>query len=62
MMSKQLSRHERELQREADRNFEFYDDTPAEPEIDDAVRFCPECETPNQFGELCARCKDEAGN
>lgn len=28
-----------------------------EPEIDDTVRFCPECETPNQFGELCERCK-----
>jgi hypothetical protein len=34
---------------------EYYD----EPDIDDSVRFCPECETPNQFGELCGRCQRE---
>lgn len=27
-----------------------------EPTIDDSVKCCPDCETPNQFGELCARC------
>lgn len=30
-----------------------------EPDIDDSVRFCPECETPNQFGEVCDRCRRE---
>lgn len=30
-----------------------------EPDVDDSVRFCPECETPNQFGELCGRCQRE---
>jgi hypothetical protein len=30
-----------------------------EPEIDDTVKACPDCETPNQFGELCNRCIDE---
>ena len=34
------------------------DDVP-EPNIDDAVRACPNCETPNQFGELCDRCRRE---
>ena len=29
-------------------------------EVDDSVKFCPECETPNQFGELCSRCRNEA--
>jgi hypothetical protein len=29
-----------------------------EPEIDDSAKFCPECETPNQFGELCNRCRE----
>lgn len=32
-----------------------YDDYPPEP--DDSVKCCPECEAPNQFGELCARCR-----
>lgn len=31
----------------------------AEPDIDDSVKACPECETPNQFGEVCARCRRE---
>ena len=30
-----------------------------EPDVDDSVRFCPECETPNQFGEICGRCQRE---
>lgn len=30
-----------------------------EPDVDDSVCFCPECETPNQFGELCGRCQRE---
>ncbi len=29
------------------------------PDVDDSVHFCPECETPNQFGELCNRCQRE---
>jgi len=36
-----------------------YDDYYDEPDIDDLVRFCPDCETPNQFGELCNRCQRE---
>lgn len=36
-----------------------YDDYYDEPDVDDSVRFCPECETPNQFGELCGRCQRE---
>jgi len=33
-----------------------------EPEaIDDGVRFCPDCERPNQFGELCETCVYERG-
>ena len=27
-----------------------------EPPIDDAVKCCPDCERPNQFGELCPEC------
>ena len=27
-----------------------------DPEIDDAVHCCPDCERPNQFGELCPSC------
>jgi len=30
-----------------------------EPHIDDTVHCCPECETPNQFGQLCYRCIEE---
>lgn len=25
-------------------------------ELEDDLQFCPECETPNQFGEMCHRC------
>jgi hypothetical protein len=30
-----------------------------EPEHDDSVKCCPDCEKPNQFGELCAECARE---
>lgn len=30
-----------------------------EPAIDDTVLCCPDCETPNQFGELCSRCWED---
>jgi CheY-like chemotaxis protein len=30
-----------------------------EPEIDDTVRCCPDCEGPNQFGEVCTACLQE---
>lgn len=30
-----------------------------EQSFDDTVRCCPECETPNQFGELCNRCRED---
>lgn len=30
-----------------------------EPDIDDSVLFCPDCERPNQFGELCDTCARE---
>ena len=30
-----------------------------ETEIDDTVHCCPDCETPNQFGELCGRCESD---
>jgi len=32
-----------------------------EPSHDDSVRCCPDCERPNQFGELCAECARETG-
>lgn len=32
---------------------------PIEPEFDDGVKCCPECESPNQFGELCPACREE---
>ena len=25
----------------------------------DTVKYCPECETPNQFGELCSSCSQD---
>lgn len=31
-------------------------DNNEEPKCDDTVKCCPDCETPNQFGELCGRC------
>ncbi len=30
-----------------------------EPEHDDSVKCCPDCERPNQFGELCGECERE---
>ena len=33
-----------------------------EPDIDDSVKFCPDCETPNQFGEICTRCQHDMEN
>jgi hypothetical protein len=31
----------------------------AEPDQNDEVKFCPDREKPNQFGELCAACTRE---
>lgn len=30
-----------------------------EPSFDDSVKCCPDCERPNQFGELCPQCLRE---
>lgn len=30
-----------------------------EPECYDGVKSCPDCERPNQFGELCSECREE---
>lgn len=30
-----------------------------EPDINDKVKCCPDCEKPNQFGELCQSCQRE---
>lgn len=30
-----------------------------EPDHSDAVKCCPDCERPNQFGELCGDCQHE---
>lgn len=32
---------------------------PDEPDIDDSVKCCPNCEQPNQFGQLCPQCDRE---
>lgn len=37
---------------------EFYED-PEEPDHDDSIKCCPDCERPNQFGELCENCRRE---
>jgi len=29
-----------------------------DPDVDDSVKYCPDCERPNQFGELCQSCLD----
>ena len=34
-------------------------DDDEEPSHDDSVKYCPDCEKPNQFGELCADCTHE---
>jgi hypothetical protein len=39
--------------------FAYEEDYDEPPDVDDSVNFCPECETPNQFGELCTRCRRE---
>lgn len=31
-----------------------------EPDHNDTVHCCPDCERPNQFGELCPSCQREA--
>jgi len=35
------------------------DDDGLEPDHDDSVKFCPDCERPNQFGELCQSCQSD---
>lgn len=35
----------------------LYEQSDEPPDVDDSVKYCPECETPNQFGEICARCE-----
>jgi|SRR5579872_2978859 len=30
-----------------------------EPDIDDTVNCCPDCERPNQFGDLCESCTQD---
>lgn len=32
---------------------------PDEPDMDDSVKYCPDCETPNQFGQRCPECERE---
>lgn len=32
-----------------------------DPDHDDTTHCCPDCERPNQFGELCAACARERG-
>lgn len=32
-----------------------------EPDHDDTVHCCPDCERPNQFGELCFSCAQDRG-
>ena len=44
---------------DAQENSDLGDDP--EPDHDDTVRFCPDCERPNQFGELCPECSRERG-
>lgn len=34
----------------------YLDDEP-EPDMSDAVLSCPDCDRPNQFGEVCASCE-----
>lgn len=44
---------------ETDSPSDLANEYPEPPDVDDSVRFCPECETPNQFGEVCNRCRRE---
>jgi len=32
---------------------------PIDQPTEDGPNRCPDCETPNQFGELCSKCRDE---
>ena len=41
-------------------NIRFMNEEPPDAVANDGPRACPECETPNQFGELCARCRADA--
>jgi len=34
-------------------------DEPGSDYFDDSVKFCPNCERPNQFGEFCEPCRRE---
>ena len=36
----------------------IYDLMFSDPIVDDTVKCCPECEIPNQFGEICPACKE----
>jgi len=36
------------------------EDTAEDPGCDDTVLCCPNCEQPNQFGELCHSCQSDA--
>ncbi len=36
-----------------------HDATAMEPDHDDSVKCCPDCERPNQFGEQCESCRQE---
>lgn len=38
-------------------NLEY--DSEEEPDHDDSVKCCPDCERPNQFGELCDSCRSD---
>jgi hypothetical protein len=40
----------------------YADDFCDEPCYDDTVLCCPDCERPNQFGELCVSCQQERAN
>lgn len=41
-------------------DYDYLDPDDLEPDFsDDRVLACPECETPNQFGEICLRCERE---
>lgn len=41
--------------------FESCDEDVDAPDLHDEVLFCPNCERPNQFGELCVSCDRERG-
>lgn len=44
--------------RQADRDA---DEAAFHESVDDGVKCCPDCERPNQFGELCQTCESERG-